>query len=207
MLGSSEPCGLVQELDLAVPSVQLHLQRCQDIWLQTRAALVRTAESIPQIANRHRGVSPVYQPGQKVWLSSHNVPLQASSRKLSPKFIGPYTIDRVINLTCVRLRLPAALQIQPTFHVSQIKPVSESPLCPPATSPPPARTIDGAPAFTVSKILDGRGRGAQFLVDWEGYGPEERSWISRSLILDHTLIDDFYAAHPDRRLGPPGGGR
>ncbi|XP_023807361.1 uncharacterized protein LOC111946829 isoform X2 [Oryzias latipes] len=208
-LGYSPPLFPSRELDLAVPSVQLHLQRCRNIWQQTRAALLRTKESNCQIANRHRGVSPSYQPGQKVWLSAQNIPLQASSRKLAPKFIGPYTIDRVVNPACVRLRLPAALKVHPTFHVSQVKPVTESPLCPPSTSPPPARTIDGAPAFTVSKILDvrRRGRGVQFLVDWEGYGPEERSWISRSLILDHTLIDDFYRAHPDRRLGPPGGGR
>uniref|UniRef100_A0A3P9LGA0 Gypsy retrotransposon integrase-like protein 1 n=1 Tax=Oryzias latipes TaxID=8090 RepID=A0A3P9LGA0_ORYLA len=208
-LGYSPPLFPSQELDLAVPSVQLHLQRCRDIWLQTRAALLRTKESNCQIANRHRVVSPNYQPGQKVWLSSRNIPLQASSRKLAPKFIGPYTIDRVINPVCVKLRLPAALKVNPTFHVSQVKPVTESPLCPPSASPPPARTIDGAPAFTVDRILDvrRRGRGVQFLVDWEGYGPEERSWISRSLILDHTLIDDFYRAHPDRRLGPPGGGR
>uniref|UniRef100_A0A3B3HVP5 Gypsy retrotransposon integrase-like protein 1 n=1 Tax=Oryzias latipes TaxID=8090 RepID=A0A3B3HVP5_ORYLA len=76
-LGYSPPLFPSQELDLAVPSVQLHLQRCREVWLQTRAALLRTVEGNRQIANRHRGVSPDYQPGQKVWLSSRNIPIQA----------------------------------------------------------------------------------------------------------------------------------
>lgn len=26
----------------------------------------------------------------------------------------------------------------------------------------------------------------------QGYGPKDRSWISRSLIIDHQLLKDFY---------------
>lgn len=129
------------------------------------------------------------------------------SHKLAPCFVGPFEVDRVINPAAVRLKLPASLPVHPTFHVSQLKPVSSSDLCPPAEPPPPTRIIDNAPAYTVSKILDvrRRGRGFQFLVDWTGYGPEELSWISWALILDHTLLSDFYREFPHKLGRAPGG--
>uniref|UniRef100_A0A8C7WRQ0 Gypsy retrotransposon integrase-like protein 1 n=1 Tax=Oryzias sinensis TaxID=183150 RepID=A0A8C7WRQ0_9TELE len=79
------PQFISQELELAVPSVQHHLQRCQTIWQQTREALLRSREANCRIANRHRVAGPTYHhPGQKVWLSSRNIPIQATSSKLAP---------------------------------------------------------------------------------------------------------------------------
>ena len=99
------------------------------------------------------------------------------------------------------------------FHVSNVRPVHSSPLTPPVVSPPAPRIVDGGPAYTVSSILAvrRRGRGVQYLVEWEGYGPEDRSWIPRSSILDPGLLRDFHSTHPDvlirpRGRGPGGGG-
>ncbi|KAL0163504.1 hypothetical protein M9458_039257, partial [Cirrhinus mrigala] len=155
--------------------------------------------------------SPTYTPGQWVWLSSRDLRLWLPCRKLSPRYVGPFKILRQITLVSYRLALPANYRISPTFHVSLLKPASvprgvEDQDEAEDVSTPPV-IVDGEEAYQVREILDSRSRGRelQYLIDWEGYGPEERSWVNTQDILDPTLTADFHRAHPEKPAPRPRG--
>uniref|UniRef100_A0A8C6VZ26 Gypsy retrotransposon integrase-like protein 1 n=1 Tax=Nothobranchius furzeri TaxID=105023 RepID=A0A8C6VZ26_NOTFU len=194
-------------------TVPQFLRRARRTWNQTRMALQRTAERNQRMADRHRRPAPVYAPGDMVWLSSRDIKLRDSSRKFSPRFLCPFPIASVLSPVSVRLTLPPSMKVHPVFHVSLLKPVVSSPLCPPADPPPPVRLADGGLGYRVHRILDvrPRGRGRQILVDWEGYGPEHRQWVPGSWIDDISLIRDFEASRSASSSAstssarPPGG--
>uniref|UniRef100_A0A8C6MBY8 Gypsy retrotransposon integrase-like protein 1 n=1 Tax=Nothobranchius furzeri TaxID=105023 RepID=A0A8C6MBY8_NOTFU len=188
-------------------SVPQFLCRACRTWTRTQAALQRTADRNRRIADHHRRPAPAYTLGQMVWLSSRDIKLRDCNRKFSPRFLGPFPVAEVLGPVSVRLDLPPSMKVHPVFHVSLLKPVASSPLCPPVAPPPPVRLADGGLCYRVHRILDvrPRGRGRQFLVDWEGYSPEHRQWIPGSWIEDVSLIRDFEASRgSSSSAGPPG---
>ncbi|XP_023806684.1 uncharacterized protein LOC111946757 [Oryzias latipes] len=206
-LGYQPPLFPEQETEVAVPSIQHLYRRCRRVWREARAALLRSSATNKRLADRHRRPAPAYAPGQSVLLSTANIKLRTESRKLSPRYIGPFQVVRVINPVAVQLRLPQTMRIHPVFHVSQLKPHITSPLHPSPTPPPAPRIIDGQPAWTFRHIMDvrRRGRGFQYLVDWKGCGPEERSWEPSSRILDKDMLREFHRRYPHKPGGAPRG--
>lgn len=108
-LGYQSPLFPTEEADLAVPSVQHHLQRCRNVWTRTREALKKAAARHRQYADRRRTPAPRYAPEQKVWLAAKDIALKVSSRKLAPRFIRPYTIHSIVS--------PSAVSNSPYWHL------------------------------------------------------------------------------------------
>ncbi|KAB5518549.1 hypothetical protein PHYPO_G00167340 [Pangasianodon hypophthalmus] len=109
---------------------------------------------------------------------------------LPPRYVGPFKVVRRVNPVAYRLQLPPSLRINPTFHVSLLRPVLTSSYAPAPRNPPPPRILQGQTVFTVRRLLDSRWvrGGLQYLVDWEGYGPEECCWVPARDILDKDLL-------------------
>ncbi|KAL0159060.1 hypothetical protein M9458_047136, partial [Cirrhinus mrigala] len=180
VLGYQPPLFPWTEEPSNVPAVDHWFRESERVWNSAHHHLQRAVHRHKDFTDARRRAAPIYQPGDQVWLSTRDLRLRLPRRKLSPRYIGPFHILRQINKVTFQLQLLSRYRIHPTFHVSPLKPFSPSATEPPGAEaePPPPEVLDQPSIFIVHEILDSRHRGGhlEYLVDWEGYGPEKRSW-------------------------------
>ncbi len=171
------------------------------MWDSAHIHLQRAVRRHKDFADVRRAPTPLYHPGDRVWLSTRDIRLCLPCKKLSPLYIGPFKIQWQINEVTYQLQLPPRYRIHPTFHVSLLKPCSSlTPDQREPDEPPPPEILDQPSVYQVRNIMDSRRRGCrlEYLMDWEGYGPEEQSWVARDDILDPMLLQEFHRIHPNR---------
>ncbi|KAL0149148.1 hypothetical protein M9458_055580 [Cirrhinus mrigala] len=176
--------------------------------------LQRAVRRSKTIADRRRIPGPASTPGQKVWLSTRDIRLRLPSKKLSPRFVGPFTILEQVNPVTFKLQLPPQYRIHPTFHISLLK-CFHQPLIPSTEpgheeEPPPPLMLEEGSIYSVREILQSRCCGGQleYLQKRDRGSPESTSWIplswktSTPIILNTLHLVDEVDHHGAGGLGP-----
>jgi transposase InsO family protein len=167
-------------------------------------ALIRAAQDRQKHYADKKRAPHTFKAGEKVWLSTKNLKFIKGTKKLHPKFIGPFPIEKMIGsdettANAAKLTLPTSYRIHPVFHVSLLKPFKEGASAETRTNPLPD-VVDGIPYYNVEKILAHRwkktkgrkGRGTlQFLIKWEGYDATHNSWEPMKNLEGSACLDGY----------------
>ena len=73
---------------------------------KTRHNIIKAQGQMKTQADKHCMEAPDYKVGDKVWLSTMNLCLICTSKKLSEHWIGPYVVTKLIGNNAVELKLP-----------------------------------------------------------------------------------------------------
>jgi hypothetical protein len=133
----------------------------------------------------------VFAPDDMVWLNTKNLSLKhPGTRKLLPRYVGPFKVMQRIGEVAYRLKLPAKLKMHDVFHISLLKPYRSDGRYP---ALPEVIDLTGELSYQVETVLTHRERRAggrhgartvtSYLVKYVDLGPEYNAWVPEKQLL------------------------
>jgi hypothetical protein len=119
-----------------------------------RKCLIAAQQRQKALADKRR-IDQEFKVGDKVLLSTKYLNLKHSkkSRKLLPKWIGPFEVVQVVGPVAYKLKMNPGWRVYPVFHVLLLEPYRKDGRVQP---PPPPIEMEGALEYEVESILEHR---------------------------------------------------
>ena len=173
-----------------VPEVTNTIQNIQSAIKTAKITLEKSQQRQKKYADTKRQEMR-FKVGDSVLLKTTNLKLKTGgTKKLLPRFIGPFKIIQQINAVAFKLDLPRNLRYHPVFHASLLRHYTENATC---KAPPLPVIIDGELEYEVEDIIDhrpiefhtrtdGRKRKTskttqlEYRVRWKNYSAVDDTW-------------------------------
>jgi Chromo (CHRromatin Organisation MOdifier) domain len=183
------------DVDTKIPAARLFVENLTENLNRAKMCMRKAQDRHAHYANKKRKHIE-FPIGSQVKISTKNFhyKTQVPSKKLLPKWMGPYDVIAQVNPVTYRLKLPDNFKIHDVFHVSLLQPYRWDGV----TVPPPPHVLeDGTFLYDVDTILGHRenkkGVATSYLVRWLGYHAAETDWEPPSSFVDcPQLLTDYW---------------
>ena len=185
-----------------VPAAKQCICKLKKIHENLKVMIQLRANEAKRFYDRHSQQHSNIQVGDQVLLRHDYITTTTPSKKLSPKFLGPFQVTAKISDLVYELRFPKNLRIHNKFHVLSLEKYNIDTI--PSRKqqpPPPIMTSREEPKWKVQTILNsrltGRARRLHYLVAWQGYGPGHNSWEPASHLKNAPdIVKWFHSCNP-----------
>ena len=194
------------------PGAELYSHWMKAIHKRVVEALNYTQEAMKKYYERKALQQPDYKAGDLVMLNGKNICTKRSSKKLSPKLYGPFSIIEARGQQAFKLEISPTWRIHPTFHFSRLEPYRTSVREGREQAPREPEEIDGDLECEVERIVKSeiisdtrnircpnkRMRELRYFVKWKGCSEDENTWEPpESLENAQELVEGFHQENLD----------
>jgi len=177
---------------LAVDAFAKHMMVA---WQDAKEHLLAAQGHQKASADRSR-TNVTFEVGQQVLLSTKNFTRKGGgSRKLIPRWIGPFVILGKVGEVSYRLDLPPTMRCHKVFHCGLLREYKQSGTVQP---PPVPKLEDGQLVFEVELVLGhrmrrvGKGNRSEYLIKWAGYSADYNTWEPQENLSNcQGLVADY----------------
>ena len=162
---------------------------------------IKRSQKIQSAALSRKRVEKQFAVGDKVLLDTINMSIPAAmARKLSARFVGPFSVVKVINKKAYKLDLPKSFgRMHPVFNISLMKSYVPDEFS--KEDRPLPVIVDGHEECFVDQILnESKGVRKRYLVLWQGFPPEEARWVSKARVDECEALDVWEARKKSKSI-------
>ncbi|QRV93625.1 Transposon Tf2-1 polyprotein [Ceratobasidium sp. AG-Ba] len=207
------PSPIVTSTNSKFPGVREHIKRIKIAIMTAHDAILDARIKMTKQANQHRRPVDIEE-GDLVYVSTKHMRMpKGFARKLAPKYVGPYRVERVVTPgASYKIELPEELKargVRPVFHASLLRyhvPVDDRRF--PGREFNQIATLGDAPQeWAVDRITShkGKGRDAIFEILWK---TGDRTWEPYRTVRHLAALDSYCEAqgvtHANKLTAKPG---
>jgi hypothetical protein len=184
-----------------VPAAAARVEKLEKLRTKLKNHWRNAVESMTKHYNKdHKPLT--LRKGSLVGLSTKNLKLKGS-KKLTPRFIGPFRITETIGQQAYRLSLPKQYsRIHNVFHVSLLEPWRKSHSIDAESMPMPQ--LEDEEEYEVEEVRDERKISGEthYLVKWKGWPSEYNQWVPQKDMANATETIQAYRRQQNRGNSP-----
>jgi hypothetical protein len=176
-------------------------EKMRNIWNFTKKTLANAQKIQKKYVDKKRKNSSEYKIDDMIWLSTKNIKIERSFRKLDHKWIESYKIKKILKDVC-QLDLSSSMKIHNTFHISLLRSISNDSLIEQIQSSSLSIVIeDEEKEYEINDILDNRYHydKLQYRVVWTDHS-SDKVWYSAENFQNHSkeILNDYHQRYSEK---------
>jgi hypothetical protein len=133
----------------------MRIQHIHEVQARCQLTIEKAQQVYKRYADRHHQ-DLSFMVGDQVWLESYNLSMDAPSKKLATKRLGPYKVQKLVGPSSYQLNIPTTWKIHNVFHAGLLSHTKDDTIVGRVPEPAPIVRLQEKELWVIDRFVNSR---------------------------------------------------